>query len=511
MLGTYEALRLSTLRSPDSVAIDCGSRRLSYAAFIEMVDRFGNGLLRLGAVQGDRVALLLGNCAETLAAYYALERNGLVAVPMNTRLAPSEVSYILNHSGARVLVVEEAFLDTVIAVVDNGDTEITDERIVVLGAAERQMASWDAITAHSTAEPVRVPQSPTDLEAIFYTSGTTGFPKGVMRDRAGEDWGRWTIGFEFGFTPDDINYCVGPLFHQSYLVIAQTHLALGGTVVIERSWEPERALATIARTRATTAFLVPTMSKDLIDLGPRIRSTYDVAQFRTLVSSGSSLPTSTKDALFDAFPSIELHEGYGWTEVMWVTNLRPRDQRRKLRCVGKPTLGSRVAVLDEAGAPATPGTPGEIFARMGVDFPGYFRDPERSSAVRRGDLVTGGDIGQFDDEGYLYVLDRKNDMLICGGENIYPLEIEELISTHPDVREVGVVGVDDDRLGEVPKAFVVLEPGRTVSASDILEFCDGRLAKYKWPRSVEFMDTLPRTALGKLLRRSLRDGSQPHV
>lgn len=510
MLGTYEALRLSRLRAPHTTAIDADDRTYTYAELSELVNRLANALTGLGAEKGDRVGFLMGNSAEFLACYYALERNGLVAVPMNMRLTGPEIAHVLNHSEARFLVLEDTYLPEVDRVLDQ--LELPAERCIVLGErGNGKMQSFGELVGWASTDEVRIPQEGTDLEALFYTSGTTGFPKGVMRTRAAEDWVRWSNGSEFGFSSEDVNYCIGPLFHQSYLLLAQCHLSLGGTVVIERAWDPERALTTMARTAVSTAFFVPTMSKDLVDLPAAERERHDVSAFRVLISSGSSLPTPTKEALIDAFPGVRLNEGYGWTEIVWVTNLRPRDQLSKIKCVGRPILGARVEVLDPDGQPVAPGEPGEIYARMAIDFPGYFRDPERTALVRRGDLVTGGDIGTFDDEGYLYILDRKNDLIICGGENIYPLEVEDVIAAHPDVKEAGVVGVHDDRLGEVPAAYIALQPGATLDESGVLAHCEGRLAKFKWPRHVEFVEALPRNAIGKVLRRSLRDGTQANV
>lgn len=503
MLGTFESLRLSAIRFPTKTAVVDDRRALTFGGLRETANRLGNALAGSGLRAGDRVALYASNSVELFAAYYALERNGLVAVPINIRLVGPEIEYIVNHSGARAMLVSPELLPEVARV--RADLGVDPHRYVLMSdkAGDALPSVMDLIDAAPSHE-VRIPQTPADVEAIFYTSGTTGFPKGVMRTRAGEDWVRVSHIAEWGLAHEDVNYCVGPLFHNSFLAMAQMHVALGATVVIQHGWEAERALRTISEHGVTTAFLVPTMSKDLVDLPAATRARHVTRRFARLVSSASALPTALKEQLLSVFPGLLLNEAYGWTEVMWVTNLRPADQMRKVRCVGKPLLGARVEVLDEQGAPVAPGTPGEIHARMATGFAGYFKDDERTRAVTRGDLITGGDIGTVDDEGYLYVLDRKNDMIICGGENVYPIEIDEVIARHPKVKEVAVVGLPHPRLGEICHATVVLQPGATATEQDIIDFCSGRLARFKWPRAVTFVSELPRNAMGKLLKRELR-------
>ncbi len=503
MLGTFESLRLSAIRWPDKTAVVDDRRALSFATLRDLANRIGNALAASGLNLGDRVALYAHNSAELLAAYYALERTGLVAVPINVRLVGPEIEYIVNHSDSRAMLVSPELLPEVVRVRAGLGVE-RDRYVLMTDGPGDGLPSLADLVASAPAREVRVPQAAADMEAIFYTSGTTGFAKGVIRTREGEDWVRVSHIAEWGFAHEDVNYCVGPLFHNSFLAVAQMHLALGATVVVQHGWDPERALRTISDHGVTTAFLVPTMSKDLVDLPAPTRQRSDSSQFRRLVSSASALPTALKEQLLEVFPGLLLNEAYGWTEVMWVTNLRPRDQLRKVRCVGKPLLGARVEVLDEAGAPVPPDTPGEIHARMATGFAGYFKDEQRTRSVTRGDVITGGDIGTLDEEGFLYVLDRKNDMIISGGENIYPIEVDEVLARHPKINEVAVVGVPHPRLGEVCHATVVLQPGATATEQELIEFCAGRLARFKWPRSVAFVSELPRNAMGKLLKRELR-------
>lgn len=503
MLGTYESLRLSALRFPEKLAVRDDQGSYTYRRFRELANRIGNALLSLGLQKGDRVALYARNCAEVLASYYALERNGMVAVPINYSLVGPEVEYLLTHARVEAVLVGDGLVSEMIGAREH--LGLQTSRCIVLGEAPvADMSRFADLLANTHDAEVRTLQQPSDIEAIFYTSGTTGSPKGTIRTRVAQDWIRVSHIIEWGFAHEDTNYCVGPLFHNSFLGIAQMHIALGATVIVQNGWDPERAIDTIARTQTSTAFLVPTMCRDLVDLPDGIHRRFDLSHFRTLISSGAPLPTDVKEQLLSALPDLFLNEGYGWTEVMFATNLRPSDQMRKIRCVGKPLLGVRVEVLGPDGEPLSYGQPGDVYARMATPFAGYFGDSERTRLAQRRDLITGGDIGQFDDEGYLYILDRKHDLIISGGENIYPTEIEEVLASHPKVLESAVIGLPDQRLGDRCLAVVVLRPNLSASQEELIQFCNGRLARFKWPRTVVFVNTLPRNTMGKLLRRELR-------
>jgi acyl-CoA synthetase (AMP-forming)/AMP-acid ligase II len=349
------------------------------------------------------------------------------------------------------------------------------------------------------------PAPPLTPATIFYTSGTTGFPKGAMMSHLNMltrlvSWGR-----EFGINSTDVVLVPGPVFHMSFSSIALTTLAAGGRVVLMRDFDAKAAIESMERFGVTWSFMVPKMISMLLealaDGGSR-----DVARsLRGLLSSGSPLPKPMLDALVREFPGTRITDAYGWTETGWVSLCRHEALIRGKRSVGRAAFGCELAVLDREGRELPVGEVGEIYAANPVTFLGYYGNSVASAAIRRGKWETGGDMGYLDEEGFLHLVDRKNDMIISGGENIYPAEIERVLVLHPKVFEVTVVGVPDEKWEESPRACIVLHAGMTSTEQEIISFCEGKLARYKLPRSVEFLDTLPRNAMGKVLRRELRD------
>jgi acyl-CoA synthetase (AMP-forming)/AMP-acid ligase II len=278
---------------------------------------------------------------------------------------------------------------------------------------------------------------------------------------------------------------------------------MGGQVVILDHFDAGEVLATIEAERVTWGFLVPYMLDRLIDRAEDARAR-DLSSLRTIISGASALPTRTKELLFGVFPHAGLHEFYGATEAGVITNLRPADQLRKTRCVGRPVFDTEIEIRDEDGRRLDGGETGDIWMRGPTVFAGYYNAPDKTAAVFRDDWCTLGDVGRMDDEGYVYILDRRKDLIKSGGVNIFPMEIEEVLKAEPAVDDVAVIGVPDDRWGEAVHAVVVLRPGRTADAAALTAVCRNRLAGYKVPKSFEFRDLLPRNANGKVLKRTLR-------
>jgi acyl-CoA synthetase (AMP-forming)/AMP-acid ligase II len=306
----------------------------------------------------------------------------------------------------------------------------------------------------------------------------------------------------FELTPRDRMLIAGPFYHSRALLFGLTGLFAGGHVTIHGAFDPKRVLVTIAEERITLAPMVPTMYT--VILAEDVEG-FDVSSMRAVISAGSPLLTDTKDRLLRAFPDAGLYEFYGSTEVGIVSVLGPEDQRRKHRSVGLPPVGVSVRTVDGAGEPVPAGTPGEVEKRGLLLGGGYYRNDEATAGMYDGNWARTGDIGVIDDEGYLSIVDRMKDMIITGGANVSPAEIEEVIARHPGVLEVAVIGVPDDRWGEAVKAVVVPWPGATVTEVDILNVCAGELAGFKRPRSVDFVEALPKTGSGKVLKRQLRE------
>jgi acyl-CoA synthetase (AMP-forming)/AMP-acid ligase II len=311
--------------------------------------------------------------------------------------------------------------------------------------------------------------------------------------------------FLYGITPRDVELVPAPLFHEAPTLYSMTQIFRGGTVVATKDTQPADILRHIAEHRTTWAFMVPTMWDALVTSG--LVRPQQVESMRVLISAGAPLLTHTKEALLEQFPSAGLNEFYGGTEVGIVTNLGPEDQRRKVRSVGRPIVGFQVRLLDENGADVPAGEVGEIYIKGPILIREYYRNPEATAAARRGEWFTLGDMGRFDEEGYLHIVDRRKDMIITGGEHVFPTELESILHTHPAVAAVAVVGIPDKRWGEVILAAVVLKAGQRATEEELINHCTGRVARFKVPKKVQFMDQLPMSSFGKILRREVR---RPH-
>ena len=491
-------------RQPGSTAIEFEGRSLTYGNLAAGIARCGAALQRrLGLRAGERVAILSRNCPEYIELYLALQIAGLVAVPINYRLAGDELVFVMTNSGASALFVG----DELLSLVENVEARLgpARNRIVVLGEAPAgRLGYTDLVTEGALPVSKSAPVSPTAPAAIFYTSGTTGFPKGATLSQIALLIRFCSWGWRFGICDEDVSFVPGPIFHQSFASIAIVTLCVGGRVILAREFEPSAALSDFARHRVTWSFMVPKMLSALVETikaQPRPVAHHNL---RVLLSSGATLPRPLFAALERAFPSARINDAYGWTESGWITVSSHADILRKGRSIGRASFGCEVAILDAEGRELGPNEVGRIYACNPVPFLGYHANPTATAEMRVGRWETGGDVGYLDDEGYLYILDRERDIIITGGENVYPAEIERVLSDHPALLEVAVVGVPDAQWGESPRACIVLRPNQTVTDEDVLAFCQDRIARYKRPRSVFRMEALPRNSMGKVLRRELR-------
>lgn len=495
-----DLIRVVARDQPNAPAIEFEGTTYSFARVYGDSVRLANGLLRANLSAGDAVGILASNSPEYLEIYLACQIAGLVAVPLNFRAVSDDVAFVLGNCSARGVLVGPEYVGVLEGALGRLPS-VRPDAVFVLGSPEHTLL----VDHGDVAEPPRVP--PGAPAAIFYTSGTTGFPKGAMMSHLNvlkriASWRR-----EFGLNGADVVLVPGPVFHMSFSSVALMTMAGGGRVVLTRDFEAPQALELMHRFGVTWSFLVPKMWALIVDA---IAAGGDGgagagAKLRGLLSSGSPLSAPMLDALVKAFPNARISDAYGWTETGWVSICRHDDLMRGVRSVGRAAFGCELAVLDAEGRELPVGEIGEIYAANQLTFLGYYGNPKASAAIRRGKWETGGDAGFMDADGHLHLVDRKNDMIISGGENIYPAEIERVLVQHPQILEVTVVGVPDEQWGESPRACVVLKPGEQLSGDDLIAFCDGRLARYKRPRSVDFIDALPRNAMGKVLRRELRD------
>jgi acyl-CoA synthetase (AMP-forming)/AMP-acid ligase II len=498
-----DLVRNAAQRDPSAVAIEHDRGRVTYAQFWERSLRLANAMLARGLKPGDRVALFAQTCPEYLESYIGLQLAGLVAVPANYRLTPPELSYLLDNSGTKALLIGAEYLSHLDTLHKTGRR--VPEVVVVYGAAADHERAYEHALERA---PATVPPRTFDVHdpaAIFYTSGTTGFPKGAVMSHAVilSRFGSW--GWRYGITEEEVTLVPGPIFHQSFGSVSLITLAVGGRLVLRGDFSPEGVLDDLQAHGITWAFLVPTMLAGVVKAANGLGRTVDLPRLRGLMSSGSRLPLTTVEGFDAAFPKARLADTYGWTESGWITYCRHEDILASDRSVGRASFGCEIAILDEGGVELPRGAEGGIYACNPVPFLGYHANAEATQAMRMGRWETGGDVGVIDERGFLHIIDRRKDLIVSGGENIYPAEIERVLAEHPDVFEVAVVGVPDERWGESPRACVVPRPGLTVTIEGLVAFCDGKLARYKHPRSLFTLDALPRSSMGKVLRRELRE------
>ena len=510
LLTISEIVGAQARLQPNKIGARDSRRALTFRAWDERASRLANGFTGLGLRQRDRVAVLAYNCVEWLEIYAAIARAGLVAVPINFRLIGSEIQYIVQHSEARAFVVQDALVESIEGIRDQLD--IPTERFVHFGAPTPPSgwSSYEALIERAAASDPGVPVRPEDPWALMYTSGTTGRPKGAIRSHAASALLGLTTAFDLAFTPDDDALLVLPMFHANSLFFTSAFTYLGATCVVDDSpsFDPERLLRTFAEQQITFTSLVPTHYIMTLALPEATRRAYDVRHVTRLLISSAPARRDTKLAIMEAFPNSRLFEMYGSTEAGWVTVLRPDEQLTKLGSVGRELTGTGpVRLLDPEGHDVPDGEVGELYSRTPYVFSGYWHDPERTAEAFRGAWCSVGDLARRDKDGFYHLVDRKSNMIISGGENIYPSEVEGVIGAHPGVQDVAVIGVPHEKWGEAVHAVIVTHPGARLSADEIVQWCRERMAGYKRPQSVDFVDdsAMPRTATGKILHRVLRD------
>jgi long-chain acyl-CoA synthetase len=345
----------------------------------------------------------------------------------------------------------------------------------------------------------------TEPFTICYTAGTTGKPKGVMISHRSRSLTFYATALEWGLGPGRRTLAVAPMYHGAGFAFAYAAVFTGGSVSMLRAFDPEALLRMVASFRAHTVFLVPTHLQLLRSLGEATIRSYDVSTLETIYVNAAPMPQELKVWTIATFPHVGLHELYGSTEASIVTDLRPADQLRKQRCVGPPWFMTEIRLVDAAGAPVGVGKPGELYSRSPFVFRGYLDDPDATAAATTADgFVSAGDIAVVDDEHYVYIVDRVRDMIITGGVNVYPREVEEVLREHPAVADVAVIGRPDDTWGERVVAVVVARPATATAATELIDFCRGRLAGFKIPKEIVYVEGLPRSAAGKVLKRELR-------
>ena len=481
-------------------------RRSSFLEFDEEIRRLANGLLSRGLAQGDRVAILSQNSTEFIAAYFACARAGLVAQPLNWRLSGPELARVLKDADPKALLMQDHFSE-----LTHDLREHVDVPLALEFGPDSDGSYLDLIGSSTDDEPgpsrfVR----PDDPAFILYTGGTTGESKGALHSHSSAFHGmiNQTVGERIQST--DVYLLLGQMFHIP-VVLSMAYMAQGCPNVL-MNFEPSDALAVIEEERVSGFLGVTTMLNWMMAV-PNF-SSFDLSSLRNVVYGGGPMPSRVISEALDAFP-CELMQGYGQTEGVTMTFLTAEDHRRaieqsyrpeRLRSCGREAFATEIRVVDPDGLPVSNdgSTPGEIIVRSRANMLGYYGKPDLTAKTIRDGWMWTGDVATWDDEGYIFIVDRAKDMIISGGENIYSAQVEEAIGRHPSVLETAVIGVPDDEWGESVKAFVVLRPDTEATEQEIIDTARKHLASYQKPRSVEFLSELPKAPTGKILKRTLR-------
>jgi len=503
------ALRRASQLHPDAIAAYDGERAITFAQFADRVKRTANALGDLGVQPGGRVAVLMLNSLRYFELYHAVPLAGAIIVPINIRWNPAEIGFGLSDSGTRLLVVDDCFARVTPAL--SANLPELQYLFAGSGACPAGMADYEArLAAASPAVPPGPPADESDVVALFYTSGSTGGPKGVMLTHKNLYANALHGMAALVIDKDWVWLHAAPMFHVADAAVVYSLVMQGGQSCFVPAFDPEACLQAIERYRVTHMFVVPAMLNALVN-HPAFDS-YDTSSLRMMVYGASPMPL---DLLRRAQAKLDcpFAQGYGLTEASpTLTYLGPEDhtlenageQFAPVKSAGRPVMGVEVRVVDPMDRELPPGEVGEVVARGDNIMKGYWNQPAHTRDTLRGGWLHTGDMGTFDARGYLHILDRKKDMIKPGGENVYSPEVESMIASHPEVLEVAVIGLPDEKWGEAIKAVVVRRPGSALSEQGLIDYCRERMAHFKCPASVDFIDTLPKGGTGKVQKTVLR-------
>ena len=505
-----DALAMNARFFGDKVGARDLERSLSFRQWHDRSCRLANALCGMGLEKGDRVCVLAYNCLEWVEIYAAVAFAGLIAVPINFRLVGPEISYIVEDCGAKAIIVQDDLLDTLESI--RSDLPIAAANIIVFGGNRYPggARSYENLIESAVADRPDVTVHPGDAFALMYTSGTTGRPKGAIRSHRSTTMLSLVTAMEMRLGRGDTALLVMPMCHANSLFFfgAFTFCGAACEIFSRKSIDPEELLRTLAKSGATFTSLVPTHYIMMLGLPARTRESCKVDLMTKLMISSAPARRDTKLAIMEYFRNSGLYEGYGSTEAGWVTMLHPDEQLTKLGSVGRECIGSRpIKLLDPLGREMPDGEPGELYSSNPSSFEGYWNLPEKTKEAIKGDYCTVGDLARRDEDGYIYLVDRKSNMIISGGENIYPSEVEGLLGSHDQVKDVAVIGIPHETWGECVHAVIVLHQSDAMTERELLDWCRGRIAGHKRPRSISFIaeEDMPKTATGKILHRVLRD------
>jgi acyl-CoA synthetase (AMP-forming)/AMP-acid ligase II len=488
-------LDLHAQANPDKVALIHGDDTWTFAQMNARANAFARGIRSLGIAPGDRGVWVGPNHEKIVLWGHAARKAQLVSVPMSYRFTPEEMAYILTNSDATIVFCDPSYRETIEEIAPPNVREVVD------------YSGAEDLIAANTGEPLESLEGEATGASMIYTSGTTGKPKGALR--SGNDPSLVAILVaEIRYAPDDVHITTGPLYHSGPLGFSGLTHALGGTVVILEKFDPEEWLRLVDKHRVTATFTAPTQLKRIVNVAPEVRSRYEVSTLRSVIANAAPVPFALKKQWISTFGEGHLFEVYGSTELGVDTIMKPEDQLRKPGSCGRPYGPLEIRLIREDGTEAPIGEPGVMWIKSPGVFDEYYNAPEKTDETKlENDPAwrTVGDIAYRDEDGFFYICDRQGDMIISGGMNIYPAEIEAVLHSHPSVMDAAVFGIPSEEWGENVHAVVQLKDGQTATPEELESLSREHLAGYKVPRSFEFRDALPRTESGKLLKRVLRD------
>lgn len=505
-----DALRLYAGIFPDKIGARDLDRAMTFCQWRDRSARLSNALLGLGLEKGDRVCVLAFNCLEWVEIYAAMAFSGLVMVPVNFRLVGPEIQYIVENCEARAIIVQDE-LTSVLETV-RGGISIPEANFIAFGKQKRagNYRDYEELLsdARDTIPDARV--DVTDPWAFMYTSGTTGKPKGAIRSHRASAMISLVTQSELSVRSDDSALLVMPMCHANSLYFFGAFQGCGARVTVynRKSIDPEELVRTLSENGSTFTSLVPTHYIMMLGLPPAVRARYNVEAVTKMMISSAPARADTKREIMEYFRNTGLFELYGSTECGWVTMLHPEEQFSKLGSVGRETVGSqRIKILDPDGNEVKDGEAGELYSCNAQTFDGYWKLPEKTREAFRGDYCTVGDLARRDEDGFIHLVDRKSNMVISGGENVYPSEVEAMLGSHPKIKDVAVIGVADPKWGERVHAVIIAHDGAALTEAEIIEWSRDKIAGYKRPRSVSVIaeSEMPRTATGKIQHRILRE------
>lgn len=490
--------------NPDKVAMIFEGKRITYRQMEERCNRLANALISLGCGKKDRVAILAENTYKYIEVYFGAAKAGISVTPLNFRLSDGELTHIVNDSESTVYIAGERYEERSLALRNNLKNI---RHWIALDRQDDAFLSYEGLLEGAPAEGPSLEVEENDIAILMYTGGTTGLPKGVMLSHRNLLSAAYGLVIAFSLTRHDIECFVLPLFHIS-LWPALCVLMVGGTVAIVRRPDLQEILQTIQDEKCTHINLVPTLLGWILAL-PNLQD-YDLSSLRLISYAGSPMPPEVLKHGMNKLGNI-FSQGYGLTEAAPIVSvLFPEDhtlegpRARLLNSVGKEGPTVEVRIVDENEEPVKPGQVGEIVAKGKNIMKGYWKNPELTTETLRGGWLHTGDLGTVDEEGYIYLVDRKADMIVTGGENVYPKEVEEVLYEHPAVQECAVVSAPDEKWGERVQAVVVLKANHTATEEELKEHCKRRLAGYKCPKAFDFWEELPKTPIGKIIRKEVK-------